>query len=85
MEAALEIQVNKQTNKQQKNYRKASFSMTFANRFVVSKEEGGRSGMNGDLGVGRCKLLHLEWISNEVLLYCTGHYIQSLGIEHDGR
>ena len=62
MEAALEIQVNKQTNKQQKNYRKASFSMTFANRFVVAKEEGGRSGMNGDLGVGRCKLLHLEWI-----------------------
>ena len=29
--------------------------------------------------------LHLEWISNEVLLVSTGHYIQSLGIEHDGR
>jgi len=34
-------------------------------------------------GVGRCKLLHLEWISNEVLLYSTGNYIQSLGTEHD--
>ena len=30
-------------------------------------------------------LLHLEWISNEVLLYSTGNYDQSLGIEHDGR
>ena len=24
----------------------------------------GRSGMDGEFGVGRCKLLHLEWISN---------------------
>ena len=24
--------------------------------------------------VGRCKLLHLEWISNEILLYSTGNY-----------
>ena len=28
--------------------------------------------------------LHLEWISNEVLLYRTGNYAQSLGIDHDG-
>ena len=26
-----------------------------------------------------------EWISNEFLLYSTENYIQSLGIEHDGR
>ena len=39
----------------------------------------------GSWGVGRCKLLLLEWISNEVLLCSTGNYIQSLGIEHDGR
>ena len=32
----------------------------------------------------RYKPLHLEWISNEVLLYSIGNYIQSLGIEHDG-
>ena len=37
------------------------------------------------LGVSRCRLLHLEWISNEVLLHGTGYYIQSLGIDHDGR
>jgi len=45
----------------------------------------GGSGMDGEFGVGSCKLLHLEWISNEVLLYSTGNYIQSLGIDHDGR
>ena len=38
-----------------------------------------------EFGVGRCKLLHLEWISSEVLMCSTGSYIQSLGIEHDGR
>ena len=25
--------------------------------------------------VSRCKLLHLEWISNELLLYSTGNYM----------
>ena len=35
--------------------------------------------------LNRCKLLHLKWISNEVLLYSTGNYIQSLVVEHDGR
>ena len=40
--------------------------------------------MNWESGVNRCKLLHLEWISNEILLYSTGNYIQSLVMEHDG-
>ena len=39
---------------------------------------GGGSGMDWEFGVSRCKLLHLEWISNEVPLYSTGNYIQSL-------
>ena len=43
------------------------------------------SGMDGEFGVNRCKLLHLEWISNEVLLNSIRNYIQSLEIEHDGR
>ena len=38
------------------------------NRFVVAKGEGGGSGMDREFGASRCKLLHLEWISNEVLL-----------------
>ena len=41
--------------------------------------------MDSEFGVSRCKLLHLEWISNEVLLYSAGNYIQSLVIEHGGR
>ena len=41
--------------------------------------------MDGEFGVNRCKLFHLEWISNEVLLHRTGNYIQSLGTDHDGR
>ena len=28
---------------------------------------GGGSGMHRKFGINRCKLLHLEWISNEVL------------------
>ena len=31
----------------------------------------GGSGMDWEFGVGRCKLLHVEWKSNEVLLYST--------------
>ena len=54
-------------------------------RVVGIKGEEGRSGIDGGFGVGRCKLLHLEWINNEVLLYSTKNYIQSLGIEHDRR
>ena len=45
----------------------------------------GGSVMDWEFGVRRCKLLHLERISSEVLLYSTGNYIQSLVIEHDGR
>ena len=39
--------------------------------------QGGRGGsrMDWEFGVSQCKLLHLEWISNEVLLYSTGNYI----------
>ena len=28
---------------------------------------GGKSGVDRQFGVSRCKLLHLEWISNEAL------------------
>ena len=33
----------------------------------------GRSGMDLEFGVIRYKLLHLEWISNEILLCSTGN------------
>ena len=54
-------------------------------RFVVAKGEGGGRGMDSESGVSRCKLLHLEWINNKVLLYSTGNYIQSPGINHNGK
>ena len=43
------------------------------------------SEMDWEFGVSICKLLYLECISNEVLLYSTGNYTQSLVMEHDGR
>ena len=54
-------------------------------RHVFAGGEGGKKGMNGDFGVARCKLLHFEWMGNGVLLYSTGNYIQSFGLEHGGR
>ena len=54
------------------------------NKLVVAKGERGE-GVGWTFGVSRCKLLHLEWISKEVLLYSTENSIQSLVIEHDGR
>ena len=33
------------------------------------------SGMDQESGVNKCKSFHLEWISGEILLYSTGHYI----------
>ena len=53
------------------------------NRLVVAKGAG--SGMDWEFEVSRCKLLYLEWTSNEVLLCSTGNYIQSPGIELDKR
>ena len=35
------------------------------------QEEEGGNGMDRESGVNRGKLLHSEWISNEVLLYST--------------
>ena len=55
------------------------------NGFVIAKLARGGSGMDGDVGVGRCKLLHLEWISIEVLMYSPRSYVQSLGIDLAGR
>ena len=45
---------------------------------------GGR-GRDWEFAVGRCKLLHLEWINNKVLLYSTGNYIQYPVINHNGK
>ena len=41
--------------------------------------------MDWDFGVGRHKLLHIEWINNKVLLCSTGNEIQSPWINHHGK
>ena len=46
--------------------------------------QGGRSGMDWETVVNRCKLLHFEGMGKEILLYSTGNYIQSLVMEQDG-
>ena len=66
-------------------YKTETNSKDIGNRTVVVKGERVGSGMDRECGVRRCKLLHLEWVSNEILLYSTGDYIQSLEIDHDGR
>ena len=54
------------------------------NRLVLPKVGGGRE-VNWESGVGRCKLLHLEWINNKVLLYSTKNYTQFPGIKDNGK
>ena len=51
---------------------------------VAEREREGR-GMEWAFGVGRCKLLHLEWINNKVLLYSTGNYVQYPVMNHSGK
>ena len=51
----------------------------------LPKGEEGGSGVDGEFGIGRWKLLQLEWISIEVLPYSARNCVQSLGIEDDGR
>ena len=41
--------------------------------------------MDWEFGISRCKLLLIEWINNQVLLYSTGNYIQYPGINHNGK
>ena len=65
-------------------YRTETESQTWRTDLWLPRGRGG-SGMDWELGVSRCKLLHLEWISNEALLYSTGENIQSLEVELDGR
>ena len=47
--------------------------------------QGGVEGseMDWEFGVNRCKLLLLEWISNEILLCSTGYYVLSHLMQHD--
>ena len=41
-------------------------------RLVVAKGKGGVGGMDWDLGVGRCKLLHIGWMDNKSVCIAQG-------------
>ena len=41
----------------------------------LPRERDGMGGLDWELGTSRCKVLHIEWINNEVLLYSTGNHI----------
>ena len=47
------------------------------------KENG--DGKDWEFGISRCKLLHIEWVSNKVLLYSKRNYIQYPMINHNGK
>ena len=42
---------------------------------MVARGWGRESRMDGELGVGGCKLLHLEWMGKGVLLYSMGNCV----------
>ena len=52
-------------------------------REQICVTKGRRGGLDGEFGVSRCKVLHLEWMDNKVLLYIAGNYIQSPGINQN--
>ena len=59
--------------------------MGMESRLVVARGESGEKGPNGEFDVGRCKLFHLKWINNRVLMYSIGNCVQYFGLECDGR
>ena len=51
---------------------------------MVAKGEGRWGREDCVFGISRCKLLHIEWINNKVLLYSTGNCIQYPVINRNG-
>ena len=49
---------------------------------MVAKAGRGREWDGRGVWVSRCKLLHLEWRSNEALRYSLGNSIPALGKEY---
>ena len=64
-------------------YRKETSSWTYRRDLWLARRRGW-VWMAWALEVSRCKLLPLEWISDEILLRITGDSIQVLGMEQEG-
>ena len=60
-------------------------SQTYRTDLWLPRGRESRGGMEWEFGISGCKLLHIEWINNKVLLYSTGHYIQYPVINHNGK
>ena len=41
--------------------------------------------MEWEVGVSRCKMLYINWINSEVLLYSTGNYTKYSVIKNNGK
>ena len=50
---------------------------------LLPRGKKGRTGKDWEFGISREKLLYLGWISNKVLLYSTGNYVQYSGTNHN--
>ena len=51
----------------------------------MQRGSGVERGMDWEFGVGRYKLLYLEWIHNKGLPYSTGNYIQYPVVNDNGK
>ena len=59
-------------------------SQEFSSR-MIQKEDTQGEGWSRKVGVSRCRLLYMEWINNNVLLYRAENYIQYPMINHNGK
>ena len=66
-------------------YETETESQTWRAYLWLPRWTGGGGGMDRELGVSRCKLLYIGWITNKDLLYNTENYIQYPGINHNGK
>ena len=46
--------------------------MDMEGRLLFAMRERGERGTDGEFGISRCRLLHLKWMGDGVLLYSTG-------------
>ena len=64
----------------------AQMNLSTKQKQTHRREQRGQRERDGlEFGVGRCKLLHLEWMNSKVLMYSTGNYIQYPVINHNGK
>ena len=73
---SMELEINHRKRNEEKTITWRLNKMLLKNHWVGE----GRDGLGS-----RCKLSHLEWVNSKALLYSIGKYIQSPGINHNGK